>query len=625
MQTCFFSISGILPPEESISSIKKYIQKTYGIKGESIVNKNFNAVDKAVENLIKIEIPDIVTGIEEKASVVPNEAPDFVKTVIAEIISGNGDNLPVSAMPVDGTFPTATTQWEKRNITTEIPVWNSDICIQCNKCALVCPHGVIRMKIYDDDLLESAPETYKSAKVRGKGWETNEVYTLQVAPEDCTGCSICVEICPVKDKSNVSLKAINMENQVPIRESERNNWDFFLNIPEVDRGRADQMTVKGSQLLQPLFEFSGACAGCGETPYVKLASQLFGDRMIIANATGCSSIYGGNLPTTPWAVNKDGRGPTWSNSLFEDNAEFGLGFRLTIDNHIDYAKDLLNRLKNEVGDDLVEQILSADQSDEPGIYEQRQRVDILIEKLTKINNSNSQQLLSVVDNLVKKSVWIMGGDGWAYDIGFGGLDHVFASGRDVNILVLDTEVYSNTGGQASKSTPLGAVAKFAASGKATNKKDLGMIAMSYGNIYVAQIAMGASDAQTMKAFMEAESYPGPSLIIAYSHCIAHGYDMAKGMDQQKKAVQSGHWMMYRHDPRRIESGKNPLMIDSKKPSIPIGDYIYNENRYNMLKKLMPERAGALLDEAQIKADERYNQYKQISQNDIIINKKELVS
>ena len=625
MQTCFFSISGILPPEESISSIKKYIQKTYGIKGESIVNKNFNAVDKAVENLIKIEIPDIVTGIEEKASVVPNEAPDFVKTVIAEIISGNGDNLPVSAMPVDGTFPTATTQWEKRNITTEIPVWNSDICIQCNKCALVCPHGVIRMKIYDDDLLESAPETYKSAKVRGKGWETNEVYTLQVAPEDCTGCSICVEICPVKDKSNVSLKAINMENQVPIRESERDNWDFFLNIPEVDRGRADQMTVKGSQLLQPLFEFSGACAGCGETPYVKLASQLFGDRMIIANATGCSSIYGGNLPTTPWAVNKDGRGPTWSNSLFEDNAEFGLGFRLTIDNHIDYAKDLLNRLKNEVGDDLVEQILSADQSDEPGIYEQRQRVDILIEKLTKINNSNSQQLLSVVDNLVKKSVWIMGGDGWAYDIGFGGLDHVFASGRDVNILVLDTEVYSNTGGQASKSTPLGAVAKFAASGKATNKKDLGMIAMSYGNIYVAQIAMGASDAQTMKAFMEAESYPGPSLIIAYSHCIAHGYDMAKGMDQQKKAVQSGHWMMYRHDPRRIESGKNPLMIDSKKPSIPIGDYIYNENRYNMLKKLMPERAGALLDEAQIKADERYNQYKQISQNDIIINKKELVS
>lgn len=625
MQTCFFSISGILPPDESINSIKKYIKKTYGIKGESIVNKNYKAVDQAVENLVRIEIPDIATGIEEKTSVVPSDAPDFVKTVIAEIISGNGDELPVSAMPVDGTFPTATTQWEKRNITAEIPVWNADICIQCNKCALVCPHGVIRMKIYDDDLLDSAPETYKSAKVRGKGWESNEVYTLQVAPEDCTGCSLCVEVCPVKDKSNVSLKAINMENQIPIRETERENWEYFLDIPEVDRGRADQKTVKGSQLLQPLFEFSGACAGCGETPYVKLASQLFGDRMIIANATGCSSIYGGNLPTTPWAVNNDGRGPTWSNSLFEDNAEFGLGFRLTIDKHIDYARNLLTRLKNEVGEDLADQILSADQSDEPGIYEQRQRVDVLSDKLNKINNSTSKQLLSVVDNLVKKSVWIMGGDGWAYDIGFGGLDHVFASGKDVNILVLDTEVYSNTGGQASKATPLGAVAKFTASGKATNKKDLGMIAMSYGNIYVAQIAMGASDAQTMKAFMEAESYPGPSLIIAYSHCIAHGYDMAKGLDQQKKAVQSGHWMMYRHDPRRLESGKNPLIIDSKKPSIPIEDYIYQENRYKMLKKLMPEQASVLLDEANIKATERYNQYKQISQNEIVTNKKEVVS
>ena len=612
MQTCFFAISNILPKDESIDRIKKYIDKTYGKKGEIIVKKNYEAVDQSLANMFQIEIPASVEGVDAARLIVPDHAPDFVKNVTAHIIAGNGDSLPVSAMPIDGTFPTATTQWEKRNISTQIPVWNPDICIQCNKCALVCPHGVIRMKVYDDDLLKNAPGTFKNAKIRGKGWEENETFTLQVAPEDCTGCALCVEACPVKDKSNVSLKAINMTDQLPLRESERKNWDYFLSIPEVSRERVQQATVKGSQLLQPLFEFSGACSGCGETPYVKLVSQLFGDRMIVANATGCSSIYGGNLPTTPWAKNNAGRGPTWSNSLFEDNAEFGLGFRLTIDKQIEYAKELLTDLRDQIGADIADPILTAGQADEPGIFEQRERVAILIEKLKSINSSASKQLLSVVDNLVKKSVWIMGGDGWAYDIGFGGLDHVFASGRDVNILVMDTEVYSNTGGQASKATPLGAVAKFAASGKGTNKKDLGMIAMSYGDIYVAQIAMGASDAQTVKAIMEAESYPGPSLVIAYSHCIAHGINMEKGMEQQKNAVDCGHWLLYRHDPRRLDEGKNPLVVDSKQPKISMKDYVYNETRYKMLTKFMPERAAALLKEADKKMHEKYEHYQQLA-------------
>ncbi len=612
MQTCFFAISGVLPKDEVINKIKESIIKTYGKKGEEIVEKNFKAVDEAMKNLHQVEYPrtsDTDIGVN---GVVSEKAPDFVKKVTAKIMSGLGDELPVSAFPADGTWPTATTQWEKRNIAVEVPAWKPDVCIQCNKCAFVCPHGVIRMKVYDKALLEGAPATFKFAKPRGREWEPSEVYTLQVAAEDCTGCALCVEACPAKDKTDTKRKAINMVDQLSLRESERANWDFFLNLPEVDRGRVKQNTVKGSQILQPLFEFSGACAGCGETPYVKLASQLFGDRMIIANATGCSSIYGGNLPTTPWAKNAEGRGPAWSNSLFEDNAEFGFGYRLTIDRQIQFARELIQRLRADIGLELAEAILNANQSDEAGIFEQRDRIAEMAEKLTRINSAEVNQLLSVADNLVKKSVWIMGGDGWAYDIGYGGLDHVLASGRNVNILVLDTEVYSNTGGQASKATPLGSVAKFAAAGKPSNKKDLGMMAMNYGNAYVAQVAMGANDTQTVRAFIEAESYNGPSIIIAYSHCIAHGINMLLGLNQQKLAVESGHWLLYRYDPRRADDQKNPLTLDSKAPSIPLRDYIYNETRYKMLTKSMPERAGILLAEAQEVVNKRYKTYSQLA-------------
>ncbi len=612
MQTCFFAISNILPKDDAIGQIKYAIDKTYGKKGEAIVQKNYDAVDQALAHLHQIKVPEIYGGIDTSGSLVSGKAPEFVKNVTAEIIAGRGDELPVSAFPVDGTFPTSTTQWEKRNISAEVPVWNPDICIQCNKCSLVCPHGVIRMKVYHEDLLKDAPETFKSVKAKGREWSDSDVFTLQVAAEDCTGCGVCVEACPVKDKSNVSLKAINMAEQLPLRETERANWDFFLELPEVDRDKVKQGTVKGSQFLRPLFEFSGACAGCGETPYVKLTSQLFGDRMIIANATGCSSIYGGNLPTTPWAVDKNGRGPTWSNSLFEDNAEFGMGFRLTIDKHIEYARELTADLRSELGDELTDGILNADQSEESGIFAQRERVAELKEKLSGVDSNTARQLLTIADNLVKKSVWIMGGDGWAYDIGFGGLDHVLASGRNVNVLVLDTEVYSNTGGQASKSTPIGAVAKFAASGKSAGKKDMGMIAMSYGNVYVAQVALGANDAQTVKAFMEAESYDGPSLIIAYSHCIAHGINMEKGLSQQKAAVDSGHWLLYRYDPRRTDEGKNPLMMDSKAPKIDLKDYIYSENRYKMLTKSMPKRAKALLDSADKAVKHRFEHYQNLA-------------
>ncbi|NIA30390.1 MAG: pyruvate:ferredoxin (flavodoxin) oxidoreductase [Actinobacteria bacterium] len=615
MQTCFFAISGILPKDEAIGKIKDAIKKTYGKKGEEIVKKNFNAVDQTLANLHKVELPEIVTGTEVIDSLIPDHAPEFVKKVTSVMIAGLGDDLPVSAMPNDGTWPTDTTQWEKRNISIEIPVWNPDICIQCNKCALVCPHGVIRPKVYNKELLENAPETFKSVKPKGREWEDGEVYTLQVAPEDCTGCAICVEICPVKDKTNVSRKAINMEYQPPLRETEKANWEFFLDLPEASRDRVKQNTVKGSQILEPLFEFSGACSGCGETPYVKLASQLFGDRMIVANATGCSSIYGGNLPTTPWAKNQDGRGPSWSNSLFEDNAEFGLGFRLTVDKHQEHALELAETLKEEIGIELFEAIRNADQSDEPGIFEQRQRVGAMNAILEKSKNPVAKQLLTISDNLVKKSVWIMGGDGWAYDIGFGGLDHVFASGKNVNILVLDTEVYSNTGGQASKATPIGAVAKFASSGKEIGKKDLGMIAMSYGNVYVAKVAMGANDAQTVKAFLEAESYPGVSIIIAYSHCIAHGINMTKGMEQQKLAVNCGHWPLFRYNPLLQEKGKSPLSLDSKAPTIHIKEYIYRENRFKMLTKSMPERAQLLLEKAEKQAKEQYDHYYKLAKLD----------
>lgn len=613
MQTCFFAISGVLPPEEAIAKIKEAIKKTYGNKGEEIVQKNYKAVDETLNNLQEVAIPGADAADDSMAGMVSEKAPEFVKNVTSKIMSGLGDDLPVSAFPADGTWPTATTQWEKRNIASEVPAWDPEVCIQCNKCALVCPHGVIRMKVYDDELLKDAPETFQSAKPRGKEWVAGEAFTLQVAVEDCTGCALCVEVCPAKNKTDTKRKAINMVEQLPLREAERANWDFFLDLPEVDRRRVKQNTVKGAQLLQPLFEFSGACAGCGETPYVKLVSQLFGDRMIVANATGCSSIYGGNLPTTPWAKNTEGRGPTWSNSLFEDNAEFGLGFRLTIDKQTQFARELLVDLKDQIGADLVTAILDADQTEEAVIFEQRKRVAKVIEKIKDLDSPQAKQLLMIADNLVKKSVWIMGGDGWAYDIGYGGLDHVLASGRNVNILVMDTEVYSNTGGQASKATPYGAVAKFAAAGKASNKKDLGMMAMNYGNVYVAQVAMGSSDVQTVRAFLEAESYDGPSIVIAYSHCIAHGINMLHGLNQQKLAVDSGHWLLYRYDPRRADEGQNPLRLDSKEPTTKIRDYIYNETRYKMLTKSMPERAEQLLGQAEAAAQKRFEYYRQLSQ------------
>ena len=615
MQTCFFAISGILPRDEAIAKIKGTIKKTYGVKGDEIVQKNYEAVDKTLANLHEIKIPSTADSKVVLPPAVPDEAPDFVKEVTAMIIAGKGDDIPVSAFPVDGTFPMATTQWEKRNISLEIPVWDEITCIQCNKCILVCPHGVIRPKVYDKKLLDKAPKTFKSAKARGKEYGENMVYTLQVAPEDCTGCALCVEVCPAKNKQETRLKAINMASQPPLREPEKENWNFFLGLPDLDRKTVAVHTVKGSQMLRPLFEFSGACTGCGETPYVKLVSQLYGDRAVIANATGCSSIFGGNLPTTPWAQDDTGRGPTWSNSLFEDTAEFGMGFRLTIDKQNEFAHELLSKLGAEVGKELTDALLSADQSDEAGIYEQRERVQELKDKLAKIDKPETKQLLSLADFLVKKSVWIMGGDGWAYDIGYGGLDHVLASGANVNILVLDTEVYSNTGGQMSKATPRGAVAKFAASGKPLKRKDLGRLAMSYGNVYVAQIAMGYSDAQTVKAIIEAEAYDGPSIIIAYSHCIAHGINMTLGLDQQKLAVNSGHWPLYRYNPNLIAGGKDPFTLDSKAPSIPFRDYAYNETRYKMLTKTHPEHAKKLIELAQEDVNEKWDYYSGLVKTD----------
>ena len=612
MQTAFFAISGILPREAAIEQIKHAIEKSYGKRGEAVVKKNFEAVDSTLENLYEVKVPAEITSKSTRRAPVPSEAPDFVRNVLGEMIGFNGDNIPVSALPVDGTFPTATTQWEKRNIALEIPVWDEKLCIQCGKCVIVCPHAVIRHKVYDEKILAEAPEAFKHVPSKFKEFSQGYAYTVQVAPEDCTGCTLCVEACPVKDKSQVGRKAINMEAQPPLREVEAKNWDFFMNIPDLDRKLINPSTIKNSQLLRPLFEFSGACSGCGETPYVKLVSQLFGDRAVIANATGCSSIYGGNLPTTPWAVDAQGRGPAWSNSLFEDNAEFGLGMRLTIDKQTEYAHELVASFEKELGKELVDAILNADQSDEAGINAQRERVAQLKEKLGKAGDTRSKDLLSLADNLVKKSVWIIGGDGWAYDIGYGGLDHVMASGRNVNILVLDTEVYSNTGGQASKSTPRAAVAKFAMGGKGLPKKDLGLIAMSYGYVYVAKVAMGANDQQTLRALLEAESYDGPSIIIAYSTCIAHGFDMARGLDQQKLAVQSGHWPMYRYDPRLAEQGQNPLIIELKEPSIPISQYAYNETRYKMLTQMDEARAEELMREAQHDAKSRWTLYQQMA-------------
>jgi pyruvate-ferredoxin/flavodoxin oxidoreductase len=608
MQTCFFAISGVLPAEQAIAAIKEAIQKTYGKRGEEVVRRNFAAVDQALAGLHQIPVPARVSSMAELPPVVSAAAPRFVQEVLAPLIAGKGDEMPVSCMPVDGTFPTGTTQWEKRNISLEIPVWDPQVCIQCNKCVLVCPHAVIRAKVYTAGQLDQAPPTFKSTGMKGRDFPEDARYTIQVAPEDCTGCNLCVEVCPARNKQETRLKAINMAPQPPLRASERENWEFFQQIPDYDRRQLKLNAVKGSQFLRPLFEFSGACAGCGETPYVKLVSQLFGDRALIANATGCSSIYGGNLPTTPWATDAQGRGPAWANSLFEDNAEFGLGMRLSLDQQRATARQLVQELAPQVGEELAAQLLNAEQQDEAGIHEQRQRVAALAEKLAGLDDPRARHLESLAEALVRKDVWIFGGDGWAYDIGFGGLDHVLASGRNVNILVLDTEVYSNTGGQMSKSTPRGAVSKFAAGGKQARKKDLAQIAMSYGNVYVAQVAMGASDAQTVRVFLEAEAYEGVSLIIAYSHCIAHGIDMKAGMEQQKAAVDCGHWPLFRYHPGQ----ERPLSLDSKAPKIAFKEYAYQETRYNMLVKSHPQAAARLLEEAQADVNERWHFYEQLA-------------
>jgi len=596
MQTCFFAISGVLPREEAIAQIKKAIQKTYGKRGEAVVQKNYAAVDAALAHLHEVKLPDNVTAHFDILPVIPSAAPTFVRDVLGAMASGYGDRLPVSALPPGGTFPTATSKWEKRNIAQFIPVWDQDLCIQCGKCVMVCPHAVIRAKVYDSSRLPGAPATFKSAKPKWRGMDS-ELYTLQVSPEDCTGCQLCVEVCPAKSKSDPAHKALNMQPQQPLRLPERENWEFFEKLPTVARDRVSHSQVKDIQLLEPLFEFSGACAGCGETPYIRLLTQLFGDRLTIANATGCSSIYGGNLPTTPYCQNEEGHGPAWSNSLFEDNAEFGLGMRLAADQQKSYAESLLAKLAPVLGGDLVRATLDADQSTEDGIAAQRHRVAEIRAKLAGVDSSDARSLDAVANNLVRRSVWIIGGDGWAYDIGFGGLDHVLGSGKNVKILVLDTEVYSNTGGQMSKSTPRGAVAKFAAGGKPTSKKDLAMEAVAYGSVYVARVALGANDSHTVKAFQEAEAWPGPSIIIAYSHCIAHGYDLTQGLDHQKAAVNSGYWPLMRYNPALRVEGKNPFILDSRAPSIPLRDYVYNETRYTMLLRAHPETAELLLKEA----------------------------
>jgi pyruvate-ferredoxin/flavodoxin oxidoreductase len=607
MQTCFFAISGVLPREEAIEQIKKSIYKTYGKRGEAVVNKNYAAVDAALAHLHKVELPSAASSTQDLIPSISPAAPEFVRNVLGEIAAGRGDLLPVSAIPAGGTFPTGTAQYEKRNIAQFIPVWDKDVCIQCGKCVMVCPHAVIRSKVYSAAIGDKAPATFKWAKPKWRGMEDDR-YTLQVAPEDCTGCAVCVEVCPAKNKSDASKKAINMAFQEPLRETERENWDFFLSIPEVDRTRLSHSQVKDLQLLRPLFEFSGACAGCGETAYIKLLTQLFGDRLYIGNATGCSSIYSGNLPTTPYTFNADGRGPTWSNSLFEDNAEFGFGMRLAIDQQKAFAELLVTRFASIIGDELVKGLLGAEQSTEPEIDQQRERVRLLRERLAGNQTSDARNLLAIADALVRKSVWILGGDGWAYDIGFGGLDHVLGSGKNVNILVLDTEVYSNTGGQASKSTPRGAVAKFAASGKTVSKKDLAMEAVSYGSVYVARVAMGGNDAHVVKAFQEAEAYPGTSIIIAYSSCIAHGYDLVHGLEQQKLAVQSGYWPLMRYNPELRQTGKNPFQLDSKAPSISLKEYAYREARYTMLARSNPELAAKLLDAAQDDVERQWRVY-----------------
>jgi len=621
MQTCFFKISGVLSEDESITALKSAIKKTYGRKGEDIVKANYEAVDAAVSSLQQVKVPAAPAGRAHVPPTVADDAPEFVKKVTAEIMRQNGDAVPVSAMPNDGTWPTATTRYEKRNIAVKIPEWNTGLCIQCAQCSLVCPHAAIRVKIYAEDALKDAPKAFKSTAARGKDFEGMK-FTVQVAPEDCTGCGACVDNCPGREKDpqtkqETGNRAIMMADQLPLREQEAANFAFFLNIPELDHSKFNQASIKGSQLCRPLFEFSGACAGCGETAYVKLLSQLFGDRAYIANATGCSSIYGGNMPTTPYCKRNDGRGPTWSNSLFEDNAEFGMGMRLTVDKFREHALEILGRLldgttKCSVHADLLKAVRDADQSSQALIEQQRERVAQLKKELAKCDCADCKHLTSLADYLVRKSVWVVGGDGWAYDIGYGGLDHVLASGRNVNVLVLDTEVYSNTGGQASKATPMGAVAKFAASGKPLMKKDLGMISMTYGNIYVAQVSLGANPNQTVKAFAEAEAYDGPSLIIAYSHCIAHGIDMTTGLQEQKMAVQSGHFPLYRFNPALSAAGKNPLTLDSKEPTMKFSEHALKENRFRILLKGDPEASKRLMDQADRLVAAKYDLLKKLA-------------
>lgn len=624
MQACFFALANVLPQDEAILKIKQAIEKTYGKKGADIVAKNLKAVDNSLANLEKVNIPGNTQQSRSKIQPgVSLSAPEFVRDVLGKMVVWQGDELPVSSLPVDGTFPTATSQWEKRNVAQEIPVWETDLCVQCSKCVIACPHAAIRSKSYDPVELTQAPATFKSTDSKDKDFH-GQKFTIQVAPEDCTGCGICIDVCPARDKTNKDRKAINLAPQLPLREPERQNWDFFLNLPNPDRRDLKPNQIRQQQQQQPLFEFSGACAGCGETPYLKLLSQLFGDRALIANATGCSSIYGGNLPTTPWSKNQDGRGPAWANSLFEDNAEFGYGFRLSLDKHREYAAELLQELgKQPEFAELATEILSAPQTSEADIWEQRQRIAQLKQTLSNITNSKSidagaasrrviQNLKSLADYLVKKSVWIVGGDGWAYDIDFGGLDHVLASGANVNVLVMDTEVYSNTGGQSSKATPKGAIAKFAASGKPAAKKDLGLIAMTYGNIYVASVALGARDEQTLKAFIEAEAYDGPSLIIAYSHCIAHGINMTTGMSHQKDLVESGRWLLYRYNPDLVKQGKNPLQLDMRSPKQPVSDSMYKETRFQMLTKSKPDLAKRLLAETQNDINARWQMYEYLA-------------
>ncbi|MEH2367680.1 pyruvate:ferredoxin (flavodoxin) oxidoreductase [Nostoc sp.] len=623
MQVCFFALAGVLPQEEAIAKIKQAIDKTYGKKGAEVVRMNLQAVDNTLDNLHKVDIPQTIP-IPNSSLLTPhsplNSAPEFVREVLGKIMVWEGDDLPVSRLPVDGTFPVGTAKWEKRNVAEEIPVWEPDVCVQCGKCVMVCPHSAIRAKAYQSDELVNAPATFKSTGAKDKDF-ANQKFTIQVAPEDCTGCTICVNICPAKNKSEPSLKAINMAQQLPLQEQERKNWDFFLSLPNPDRRSLKLNQIRQQQLQEPLFEFSGACAGCGETPYLKLLTQLFGDRAVIANATGCSSIYGGNLPTTPWTTNAEGRGPAWSNNLFEDNAEFGFGFRLSLDKQAEFAAELLQQLGSEIDENFTQSILKAEQKSEADIWEQRERIELLQQKLDEIVTfdpklkSKIQNLKSLADYLVRKSVWIVGGDGWAYDIDFGGIDHVIASGRNVNILVMDTEVYSNTGGQSSKATPRAAVAKYAASGKPAPKKDLGMIAMTYGNVYVASVALGARDEHTLKAFLEAEAYDGPSIIIAYSHCIAHGINMTTGMNHQKTLVESGRWLLYRHNPELLNQGKNPLQLDMRSPTQSVEHSMYQENRFKMLTKSKPDVAKHLLEQAQAEVDARWQMYQYLAKRD----------